>query len=106
MSLEAFGLHNCGGSIISADTILTAAHCIDGYLDFVSILFSLKSFSRAISVFYEVVSGTSDLLQNGTHSTIKQTIVHEGYDGLGHDAALVIVRLNFGFIKLVRARFV
>ncbi|XP_063930597.1 transmembrane protease serine 3-like [Zophobas morio] len=82
VSLEAFGLHNCGGSIISADTILTAAHCIDG----------------AISVFYEVVSGTADLLQNGTHSTIKQTIVHEGYDGLGHDAALVILNepLTFG----------
>jgi trypsin len=75
VSLEAFGLHNCGGSIISPDTIVTAAHCIDGL----------------ISLFYEVVSGTADLLSNGTHSTVKQAIVHEGYDGLGNDVALIIL---------------
>jgi secreted trypsin-like serine protease len=44
-----------------------------------------------ISLFYEVVSGTADLLSNGTHSTVKQAIVHEGYDGLGNDVALIIL---------------
>jgi hypothetical protein len=44
-----------------------------------------------ISLFYEVVSGTADLLGNGTKSKVKETIVHEGYDGLGNDVALIIV---------------
>nr|WJL97992.1 S1 family serine peptidase [Tenebrio molitor] len=76
VSLQAFGMHCCGGCIISPDTIVTAAHCIDGL----------------ISLFYEVVSGTADLLGNGTKSKVKETIVHEGYDGLGNDVALIILK--------------
>lgn len=75
VSLSVFGFHNCGGSIIAPDTILTAAHCIDGLISF----------------FYEVISGTSVLGQGGKSTAIARTIVNENYDGLGNDVALIIV---------------
>nr|XP_015840677.1 PREDICTED: trypsin delta/gamma [Tribolium castaneum] len=87
VSLEAFGIHNCGGSIISPNTILTAAHCIDG----------------VISLFYEVVSGTADLLQNTTRSKVKEAIVHENYDNLSHDVALIILAENLTFSDTTQA---
>ncbi|XP_044259427.1 trypsin delta-like isoform X2 [Tribolium madens] len=87
VSLEAFGIHNCGGSIISPNTIITAAHCIDG----------------VISLFYEVVSGTADLLQNTTRSKVKEAIVHENYDNLSHDVALIILTENLTFSDTTQA---
>ncbi|RZC37499.1 Trypsin domain containing protein, partial [Asbolus verrucosus] len=80
VSLEFFGIHNCGGSIIGPDTVITAAHCIDGI----------------ISLFYEVVSGTADLLQNATRTKIKEAIVHEQYDGLSYDVA--VIKLSEGLV--------
>lgn len=75
VSLSVFGFHNCGGSIIAPDKILTAAHCIDGLL----------------SLFYQVISGTSVLGEGGKSTPIASSIVNENYEGLGYDVAIITV---------------
>lgn len=71
------GSHTCGASIIHADWVMTAAHCI------------FSSNPEDFSVQY----GTNEISQSGRYVThVKRVIMHQGYDdkeSFLHDIALL-----------------
>ncbi|KAK7862755.1 hypothetical protein R5R35_002519 [Gryllus longicercus] len=77
VSVQLVGSHWCGGSIISADYILSAAHCF-GYLPLP----------------YSVRVGSSVRNQGGTVHRIAEYIVHKQYGTNGHDFDIALLRLE------------
>ncbi|CAH2009725.1 unnamed protein product [Acanthoscelides obtectus] len=66
VSIQFLGKHFCGGSIISNDTIVTAAHCVTELL--------VKS--------YRVVAGITNLNDSAssTKYSVKSFLIHSQYD--------------------------
>ena len=88
ISLRNLGFHTCGGSIISSDFILTAAHCVE----------------INIEVFYRIRAGSSNNLFGGSMHKVKKIIIHSGFnmtkEGVPvNDIALVQVTPPFKFGK-------
>ncbi|XP_047473589.1 ficolin-2-like [Penaeus chinensis] len=85
------GLHHtylpdsiCGGSIISVQYILTAAHCIAGYCQFLTV--SIADFNQHSAA--DDVKGVTRLAQ------IDRCIVHDDYDNKTMDNDIGLIRLK------------
>ena len=79
VSLQDNGQHFCGGTLVTPDTVLTAAHCVEG-----------TSISRLSAVVGREHLTTSD----GQRTDISQIIIHPDYDAdsLDSDIALLILQ--------------
>ncbi|XP_069114628.1 fibrinolytic enzyme, isozyme C-like [Argopecten irradians] len=64
VSLRVLSSHSCGGVILNSDTILTAAHCVDGL----------------IPSFYSVYYGSSNRDNGGTTVSIANIYQHPSYN--------------------------
>nr|CAD7570897.1 unnamed protein product [Timema californicum] len=75
LSLGYFSSHSCGASIISADWVLTAAHCVYG---------------RSASIL-AVRAGSSIRNSGGTLHYFEKVIIHQDYDDdyLANDIAVI-----------------
>ncbi|XP_067003041.2 trypsin-1-like isoform X2 [Anabrus simplex] len=88
LSLQYYGIHLCGASIISTTWALTAAHCVNGY--YVSSL-SLRA-------------GSSDVGSGGSLHQADQVIAHPNfnYSTMDYDIALIRVSSAFSLSSNVR----
>ncbi|XP_046994232.1 trypsin beta-like [Schistocerca americana] len=90
VSLQEFGSHSCGGSIISSTWVLTAGHCIVGYsADMLS-----------------VRTGSSIRNSGGTVYDVSSVIEHELHDSSTreYDFALLEISGSFSFDNNVQIR--
>uniref|UniRef100_A0A1I8PCZ0 Peptidase S1 domain-containing protein n=1 Tax=Stomoxys calcitrans TaxID=35570 RepID=A0A1I8PCZ0_STOCA len=89
VSLQYHKSHICGGSILTPNIILTAAHCIESPQDVAS---------------FQVRVGSSYHLGGGQVVAVRQIIKHPAYNlnDLDCDVALVRLSKNLTFSRLVR----
>eukprot|EP00578_Thalassiosira_sp_NH16_P024038 CAMPEP_0181095950 /NCGR_PEP_ID=MMETSP1071-20121207/10779_1 /TAXON_ID=35127 /ORGANISM="Thalassiosira sp., Strain NH16" /LENGTH=662 /DNA_ID=CAMNT_0023178339 /DNA_START=134 /DNA_END=2119 /DNA_ORIENTATION=+ len=86
VSLQNYGGHFCGGSLIGRDVVLTAAHCVEGE-----------------STGFTIVVGSDDV-DEGRGIRVRKVLVHSDYDDKSNknDFALVFLRDSVSNIPLIR----
>ncbi|KAJ4352180.1 uncharacterized protein N0V89_007527 [Didymosphaeria variabile] len=72
VSVQVSGSHYCGGSLLNADTVITAAHCA----------------TRSASS-YTIRAGTLTWASGGVTSKVSQVIVNPSYSGNNNDIAIL-----------------
>ncbi|KAF5283117.1 hypothetical protein FQA39_LY17424 [Lamprigera yunnana] len=78
ISLQYFGGHYCGGSIISETVVLTAAHCTEG----------------SSPSYFEILYGTDDLYSGGGIVSVSQIFVHPDYNSRTIDFDVSVLHLG------------
>ncbi|CAG9860206.1 unnamed protein product [Phyllotreta striolata] len=86
VSIQSEGSHECGGSIINENTIITAAHCFDTEDEL------------------QIVAGTADLTQKGEVIKVERLINHENFDfeTMDNDIAIMKLSTNLTFNEKVK----
>lgn len=82
VSMQFFNAHTCGGAILTQDTILTAAHCLDHFTE-----------NHNISVL-SIRVGSSYLQREGTVYGLREVIIHDKYDPNTYDYDIAILKLS------------
>ncbi|XP_016954426.1 serine protease SP24D-like [Drosophila biarmipes] len=82
VSLRNAGSHSCGGSILTRNFILTAAHCVsDEDANHVITPIAADRFT--------IRAGSNDRFSGGVLHQVAEVIVHEGYGNFLNDVALL-----------------
>ncbi|XP_064537209.1 serine protease SP24D-like [Drosophila montana] len=88
ISLRNGDSHTCGGSIISRNWVLTAAHCVS--YDDANGELVIQPASR-----YGIRAGSNDRFTGGVQVQVVEIIVHEDYGNFLNDVALLRVETPF-----------
>ncbi|XP_005101410.2 uncharacterized protein LOC101863910 [Aplysia californica] len=91
VSFQQYGVHKCGGAIISPYFVLTAGHCVDSYMSFDSLM---------------VIAGTTHLSrlgQTGRRHYIRRVILHPGFVfGKANDIALLELKTPLEYSDYIK----
>ncbi|EDV91702.1 serine protease SP24D [Drosophila grimshawi] len=95
ISLRKDGSHNCGGSIISANYVLTAAHCVTYDNGGELAIYATSQLT--------VRAGSNDRFQGGVLKQVAAITVHEDYGNFLNDVAVIRMETPFIFSEYIQA---
>lgn len=87
VSVRLLGAHMCGGSIIDANRILTAAHC-----------FMMTNSTKR----YSVLVGATNNESEGQVMDVSRIHIHEKYDVPKNDIAIIVLKNPLKFTKKIQ----